>query len=285
MKHKGIIICITAALLAFKSEEPAITLQKAINRNMVQVNIRNLGAYNGQSCMMELINKTNKALKIEVEPGRKLIASEDKYQNLLVVKNEVIHLKPVDKTNFKLNAFCCESNDAGPPLNHSYKVNQLADSGLVKLAGFVSANHSQLSKTSVQQAVWAISNNHASAAISVTNEKEMNLKYLVAKLKNEPVPWYMIKQHFYQLPNGRIHLTNDSLEGNMAYTNGGWTYSKLNVYDLKDNGVLISIGKWLKPGINETYEVALNIKKLKPGKYKITLEDDKQIFTQKDIVI
>jgi hypothetical protein len=285
MIHKNILIPMAVIAVAFKTEDASISLQEAINKNIVTVNVTNLGAYNGESCILEITNKAVKPLKIDIEPGRRLLASESKYQDLLIVKGESIHLKPGDKKSTRINAYCCESNDAGPRQNLSYKINRLADSNMVKLAGFVNTNIRHLSKNSIQQAVWAISNNHASAAISVSNEKEMSLKYFVSKLKNEPIPWYLIKQHIYLLPNGRIHLVNDSLEGKLAYTNSGWTYSKLNLYDIKDNGVLISIGQWLKPGINESYEVALDIKKLKPGKYKICLEDEKQIFTQKDVEI
>ena len=113
----------------------------------------------------------------------------------------------------------------------------------------------------------------------------MSLKNMVCAIKNEPIPWYIIKQKIFQTANGQIHLVNDSLLGKMAYSNNEWCYSKLNIYDTKNNAVLISIGNWLKPGTNSVYDVALPIKNLNTGKYKLTLENDKQIFTQKDIQI
>jgi hypothetical protein len=139
--------------------------------------------------------------------------------------------------------------------------------------------------TSIQQAIWAISNNHTSAAISTNSEKEMSLKNLVCTLKNEPIPWYVIKQKIFQTPNGRIHLVNDSLLGKMDYTNTKWCYSKLSIYDVHANAILISIGNWLQPGINNSYNVALSVKQLAKGKYTLTLENDSQIFSQKDIQI
>jgi len=110
-------------------------------------------------------------------------------------------------------------------------------------------------------------------------------KNMVCAIKNEPIPWYIIKQKIFQTQNGQIHLVNDSLLGKMAYTNSGWTYSKLNIYDTKDNAVLISIANWLQPGTNAVYNVALPIKQLAKGKYKLTLENDAQIFTQREIQI
>ena len=280
-----IITLLTALCFGFMNEIPVMTLQEAMNKKLTEVNIVSLGSYQGESVIMEIKNLSTKPLRINVEPGRVLKAPDDKYQNLLIVQGRQFIMKPNGSSAERLNAFCCESNDAGPAQNLKYKPHQLADSSLVKLASYVHTNKSSLGTNSIQQAIWAISNKHATAAITISNEKELNMKHLVAQLKNEPVPWYIIKQKVYQLQNGRIHLVNDTLEGKMAYTSSGWTYSKLNIYDPKDNGVLISIGSWLKPGINNTYPVNIDVKKLPKGKYKLTLEDEKQIFTQKDIEI
>jgi hypothetical protein len=283
---KTIIIISSAILLvAFSNINNSITLQEAMDKNLVAVKIKSVGSYQGESAIIELHNLTKNTLKIDVEAGRKLIAGEDPYQNLLVVRQEQLIVNAGAKTSKKIVGFCCESSDSGPKNGLSYKPNKLADSSLVKLARYINTNYSQLNTTSIQQAIWAISNNHQTAAIGTNSEKEMSLKNLVSTLKNEPIPWYIIKQKIYQTGDGRIHLVNDSLLGKMAYSNNEWTYSKLNIYDTKDNAVLMSIGNWLKPGSNNVYEVALPIKNLSKGKYKLTLENEKQIFTQKDIQI
>lgn len=278
------IISLTLVLFAFSVTDTSITLQEAIDKNLVKVKIKSLGHYQGESSLMEIQNLTKNDLNIKVEAGRKLICDKDEYQNLLVVREQEILVKANTKSSKNIVGFCCESDDRGPSEGLAYKVNMMADTSLVKLARYISANHKQLSNSSIQQAVWAISNNHGSAAVTVTNEKEMSLKNLVCNLKGEPIPWYIIKQRIYQTPNGNIHLVNDSLYGKMAYTNPAWSYSKLNIYDTKDNAVLISIGGWLKPG-SSVYDVAIPIKNLSKGKYKLTLENDKQVFTQKEILI
>lgn len=279
------LLCITLVLFAFSAIDSSMSLQQAIDSNLVKVKIKSLGHYQGESTVMEIQNLTKNDLNIKVEAGRKLIAGKEEYQNLLVVRQQEILVKANSKASKNIVGFCCESDDRGPANDLAYSVNKMADSSLVKLANYINTNYSQLSSNSVQQAIWAISNNHGSAAVGVTNEKEMSLKHLVCNLKGEPLPWYVIKQRIHQTPNGVIHLVNDSLYGKMAYNNGGWTYSKLNIYDTKDNAVLISIGGWLKPGSNAVYDVAIPIKHLGKGKYKLTLENDKQVFTQKEILI
>lgn len=283
---KTIIISgIAIALLAFSNMNTSIDLQEAIDNKMVKIKITSLGTYQGESALMEIQNISKTDLNIEIEPGRKLNADDDKYQNLLVVKQEQLIVKAGKHSIKKVVGFCCESNDAGPNTKVKYTTKELADKNLVLLARYIDANYKQLQTQSIQQAVWAVSNNHATAAITTNNEKEMSLKNMVCAIKNEPIPWYIIKQKIYQTANGRIHLVNDSLIGKMAYSNSEWTYSKLNIYDTKNNAVLISIGNWLQPGNNNVYNVALPIQHLAKGKYKLTLENDKQIFTQKDIMI
>lgn len=280
-----ISVCSGILLMAFASINNSISLQEAIDKKMVLVKIKSVGTYQGESTVMEIKNLTKNNLTIDIEPGRKLLADEDPYQNLLVVKQEQFFVSAGKSVSKKITGYCCESSDSGPKNGLGYKPNKLADSNLVKLSRYINNNYTQLNTTSIQQAIWAISNNHATAAIGTNSEKEMSLKNLVSTLKNEPIPWYIIKQKIYQTGDGRIHLVNDSLLGKMAYSNNEWCYSKLNIYDTKDNAVLISIGNWLKPGRNAIYDVALPIKNLSAGKYKLTLENDKQIFTQKDIQI
>jgi len=280
-----IILCIATLLVAFSNVTTTMSLQEAMNKNIIKVKIKSLGGYQGESTIMELQNISKNNLKIIVEPGRKLLADDEKYQNLLVVKQEEILVNAGSKATRKITGFCCESSDSGPKSDLKYKPNNMADTSLVHLAKYINHNYGQLTTSAIQQAIWAISNNHESAAIGATNEKEMSLKNLVCTLKNEPIPWYIIKQQIFQTSNGRIHLVNDSLYGKMAYNNSEWCYSKLNVYDKQNNAVLISIGGWLQPGSNSIYNVALPIKQLAKGKYKLTLENDKQIFTQKDIQI
>jgi hypothetical protein len=265
--------------------DTSVTLQQAIDQHLVKVKIKSLGGYQGETANMEIQNLTKNDLEIKVEPGRRLKSDKDKYQDLLVVREQQILVKAYSKAAKTITGYCCESSDSGPAANLNYKANIMADTSLVRLAKYINANFKQLGSTSIQQAIWAISDKHGSAAISTASEKEMSLKNLVCNLKGEPIPWYVIKQQIYQTPNGQIHLVNDSLYGKMAYTNGAWCYSKLNIYDAKDNAVLISIGNWLKPGSNTVYDIAIPIKNLGKGKYKLTLENEKQVFTQKEILI
>ncbi|MBL7918359.1 MAG: hypothetical protein JNM96_08170 [Bacteroidia bacterium] len=280
-----ILTCIAIIFMAFADYTESYTLQEALNRNLIDVKINSLGVYQGQSAMIEVKNKTSKNFIIKIEAGRKLKAREDKYQDLLVVKQEDLIVKSNAKASTKVVGFCCESNDAGPKNNLKYLPNQMADTNLIKLAKYINLNYTQLNTSAVQQAIWAISNNHGSAAITVLNEKEMTLKNLVCTIKNEPIPWYIIKQRIYQTTNGRIHLCNDTLQGKINYTNGAWTYSKLNIYDKEKNAVFISVGSWLKPGSNSVYDVNLPIKTLPKGKYTLSLENEQQVFTQRDIEI
>jgi hypothetical protein len=280
-----IILFLSCAVFSFVTMNTGVTLQQAIDQNLVRVKIKSLGGYQGETASMEIQNLTKNDLDIKVEPGRRLKSDKDEYQDLLVVREQEILVKANSKATKTITGYCCESSDSGPGANLVYKANTMADTSLVRLAKYINTNFKQLGNTSIQQAIWAISDKHGSAAITTASEKEMSLKNLVCNLKGEPIPWYVIKQQIYQTPNGQIHLVNDSLYGKMAYSNGEWTYSKLNIYDTKNNAVLISIGNWLKPGSNAVYDVAIPIKNLGKGKYKLTLENEKQVFTQKEILI
>jgi len=283
---KKLVIITTAIIaLACKDYTDMYTLEEVLSKGWVKVKINSLGKFQNESATMEIKNISNKNLVVNIEAGRRLKASEDPFQDLLIVKNEMLAVNAHSVKKATINGFCCESSDRCPKNNLVYSVNTMADTSLVKVAQYISTNFSFVSSGSVQQAIWAISNNHPSAAISVKNEKEISLKYMVCKLKNEPIPWYVIKQRIFNLPNGRIYCCNDTLEGKFTYSNDKWSYTSLNVYNEKDNAMLITIKSWLPPGTNNNYELTLPVKSLPKGKYRIRLENEERIYREKEIMI
>ncbi len=278
------------ALLAFYSfryshTKQLIGLQEALNKKWISLKATSIGGYQGETVFIEVKNLTGKELNLEIEPGMRLKAGEDKYQDLLVVKSEELIVNAGQTSTKKIHAYCCESSDLSPKSNLIYKPGTNTEPGLTEIAKYISNNFGELNKSAVQQAIWAISNKHPSAAISVVGEKEMTLKKLVCSIKNEPIPWYMIKQKIYQLPNGIIQTCNDSLLGSFSYNNTAWRYTYLNIYNEKDKAVYMSIGSWLPPGNNINYAVNLPIKNLPPGKYYLRLENEFEILSNKPVEI
>ena len=76
------ILSIALAMFAFSKINTSISLQQAINNGAVKVKIKSLGQYQGESTVMEIQNLTKSDLHIMVEPGRKLIADKEEFQNL-----------------------------------------------------------------------------------------------------------------------------------------------------------------------------------------------------------
>ncbi|MGE0568765.1 MAG: hypothetical protein AB7O73_12505 [Bacteroidia bacterium] len=283
---KTVIAFITGIfMMSYYLMPETLTLKEAMAKNLVSAKVTALGGFQGEVAEIEIANKSSRPFFIEVEPGRIFNSDKTEFQNLINVKKQTILVNSKDKERRKIIGFCCESTDKCPKISNTYKTSHYKDTSLILLANYISNFYESISKSSIQQAVWAISNKHESAAIGVSNEKEQSLKYLVCTIKNEPIPWYVIKQKIYTLPNGNIHLVNDSLSGKISYSISKWTYSYINLYDNENNEVLISIGTWLKPGAKNELPVDLAISKLRRGNYELRLENESEIVTHKTIQI
>src|SRR5688500_18592205 len=122
---------------------------------------------------------TKDPLIIMTEPGRRLNSVIDKNQDLLVVDEYFIALKSGEQKTETVKAYCCQSRNYSPAKNSDYTLNQMADSGLVKLATWLSTRYYDTGTE--QSAVWAISDHRSTGNISGTVDSLVKpLRELVA---------------------------------------------------------------------------------------------------------
>src|ERR1043165_6994706 len=112
-----IIFFLSLAVFSFVNMNTSITLQQAMDQNLVKVKVKSLGGYQGETASMEIQNLTKNDLDIKVEPGRRLKSDKDEYQDLLVVREQEILVKANSRTTKNITGYCCESSDSGPASN------------------------------------------------------------------------------------------------------------------------------------------------------------------------
>jgi hypothetical protein len=219
-----------------------------------------------------------------VEAGRRLNSLEEKHQDILIIKEEVILLGKLEDKWFKVKGYCCQADNHSPTQNAKYDVNKLADSNLVQVARFL--NSGSFDAHVEQQAIWAISDKRPTANIAGKNDSlNTALRSLVSSLKGEPVPWYTIISRTFVYSSGAMQNFPQLLRGKLNYSNDKDAYVTLFIYDSKGLPVCLIRDQWLKACSGKDYDLNVPIKGLAKGKYTIGLKTAEKELTKREFEI
>lgn len=274
---KTVILALVLLAAQLRGGHQRLSLQKALDKKLVTATATSLGGYQGMCISFAVKNLTKDSLVILVEPGRRMNSLEDKNQDILIVKQELLALKAHEEKRTTLKGYCCQMANFAPAAGARYAVNKLADSNLVKLARFL--NVMEFDKNAEQEAVWAISDNRSAANISSESDSlTQSLREVTAMLKGEELPWYRIISRKYVYGNGAISVVNLRLLGLISYSNDKENYATLLVKDEKGIQVCAVKSEWLRVARDQVYKLDLPIKGLAKGRYSIELNTpDKQL--------
>ena len=275
-----ISICVLMISLQMTATRQKMYLQKALDLKIVKANVKSLGGYQGYCIKMELKNLSNDSLIIVVEAGRRLNSMDEKNQDILITREEIIAMKKQENRSFDVKGYCCQSNNHAPTPGSKYDVNKMADNNLVSVANYLSL--SKLDADIEQQAIWAISDNKPTANVASVNDSLLlPLKQLVANLKGEKLPWYSMITKTVLFGGGTMQTYPLYLRGKLNYSNDKEDYVSLYVFDEKGLPVCEIKSQWLVPCSNKDYNLNIPVKGLAKGKYTIELKTpEKQLAKQ-----
>lgn len=272
MSHKVFVILLLLSFQTnyFYAKHLKMNLQRALDSKLVKATATSLGGYQGYCVKVELKNLSPDSLEVIFEAGRRLNSLKEEFQDILVVKEQLIVLGRREEKCFEVKGYCCQASNRSPASNLKYEVKQMADTGLVRLANYLSANN--FNRDAEQHAIWAISDKKSTAGITSTNDSTLlPLRQLVSNLKGEKLPWYTIISSTYVYNNGVIETNALWLRGKIKYTNDKADYITLQVYDKKGKNVCLIRYEWKDAGNNEDYQLNIPLKGLAKGKYTIEL--------------
>jgi hypothetical protein len=283
MRH-SIVIGFLLITLYMQARHQSLSLQSALDKKLVKAKVTSLGGFQGFCINMALKNLSKDSLVIFIEPGRRLNSVDDKYQDILIVKQEIIALQGGAEKVFKVKGYCCQASNSSPSKDAKYEVNKLADSNLVMIARYLNA--SKLETNVEQQAIWAISDREPTAAITSKNDSlVLPLRRLVAAMKGEKLPWYTIVSETYVYPNGVISVFPLLLKGKMEYVVNNDSYITLRIVNEKGLPVCLLKSEWRKASANSDYDLNIPIKGLGKGKYTIELSTENKGAVKKEFEI
>ncbi len=283
MKTSRIFLASIASIVLLQpaqAKRNRVTLEYALQKNLVKTCIQALGGHSGYCVSMHVKNTTPDSLEVLIEAGRKLNSVDPNEQDLLVVKEERVALKRGEEKKVVLKSYCCQLANYSPRAGSAFDLKSNWDTSLVKVARFL--NNSTYNSSEEQQAVWAISEGRSSASVTGKDDSSTyQLRRFIAAVKGEVLPWYTVLSHTRVQRSGEIISKATGLRGVLTCTASEQQYAYLQLLD--ENGRLVApvTGNWYYPGKNEQL-VNLPLDGLAHGQYRLQIVSDKGvILTQK----
>jgi hypothetical protein len=185
---------LVSLLCSSVSDAAIVPLEQVLSRGIVNANVRSLGGNLGYCMEAELHNATVDTLEVYVEPGRLLKPYITWYQDIIVMKRQDFRLLPGACSSYRLYAFCCNYGKAAPKPNSVYSIGPMANDSLLKLCRFM--NTVQLNESTVQQAVWVVSDHKDINGVYTKGDSfpsVMGLKRVLASITGQRPTPYMIE--------------------------------------------------------------------------------------------
>lgn len=156
---RSIILFLAVCFLANIAQAASVDIQTAVSKKMLSVTASGNGGYQGLCLKLNLGNQTMNPISIAVPPGLIFTDQDKGAQNLMVVEEYIVELKPKQSKVLDLQTMCIEHHDYSPAGGDLFVMNTLAAGYLNELASLIAKNDFQ--NSTAQSAVWAITDKTA----------------------------------------------------------------------------------------------------------------------------
>ncbi len=91
-----------------------LSIESALKYDLISYEIVNNGSHKGECVTINLQNKTSRALSLMIESGRNLISTDTNKQDILIVKEALFALTPMESSTKNLFGFCSQAHKKFP---------------------------------------------------------------------------------------------------------------------------------------------------------------------------
>jgi hypothetical protein len=167
------------------------TLQEAVLKNLIQVNMESSGGFSENCVSIKIHNLEAIPLCIVIDPGLILDNLNEKQQDIIVVKKLKMKLYPQETKDTMVYGFCCQSHNGSPIYGQKFRIGKMADTLMVKLCNYLSSH--KVNSGIAQSAVWTISDRHQIASIGHLKDTSITeILKICSKFLNVALPWFSV---------------------------------------------------------------------------------------------
>jgi hypothetical protein len=256
-----------------------VSMGKLVETGLLDIKVEILKK-NKNGLNVTLENKTEDSLKVWIEPGRRFIAKDSIYQDWFIADERMITIIPAGTVEQDLLGFCCQVHDRGPADGAKYNIGYMAPDTWIQLATLIHQN--DFPRGASQHAVWCLSDNLPVSSIYHEDETKVRpLRELVANIKGEPLPWYMLT---YEKDTARLFSNiHERLLGTVQYYLRNSAVVTINVRSSTGEVVKVLVKEsGLGPGMHKL-PVDLNVKGWPKGNYEVMIYTDYATLVSKSV--
>ncbi len=249
----------------------------ALAEGKILLTINSTGGHSGQCVRIKFERLTDKPFKLVVPAGHVFANSDSTYQDIVVLKDEEIALNQKNNSMLLYGA-CAEGKNGGPRENMEFKLGQMAQGNLLKMAVYI-AKERLWAHEEAQQAIWCITDSN-----SVASLRHPGLLATACQLMNVPKPEYHLKYAKPRPANPNAQRTVRplpimpapeplSVEGEFLYQTNVHTEVSILVKNEANETVRTIYDKHPHPPGLGKYSFYFKTNKLPKGNYRVVLYD------------
>ena len=268
MKAKICILFFFVMIVTEKSfaRKDTVSIEKAFTNKLIKLDIKGKGGYQGPCISMQMKSQITDSMIVYVEAGRRLDSKDSTQQDILVVKDLFVMLSSMQEKTVDVTGYCCQAHNGAPKEKSIFFVGMSAEKNLYELGRYL--NKAKLNSSSIQNAVWCISDNNELSSVTDDGSEEVGkLRRFLSKLKGIEMPWYNI---FYKKEKGVLFSGKpEKVTGNIDYYISDFSQVIVNIRDMKGSIVKsFPVGSQVARG-NHTFNLNWDASQMPKGKYVI----------------
>jgi hypothetical protein len=282
----SILLLGSFSVIHFKTEKKpiGISAETASKTGIINLKIKGKGGYQEECIEAELKNNLSTDTLIRFEAGRRLIAEDSAMQDILIIRELIVHLAAKELKKIDLFGFCCRADRHGPSKNSVFDVGHMTDSSWIKLCRLLS--ETVYPKNVMQSAVWVLSNDHAINSIHNDNEADFEkmqklYKYLSGVKGIKYVyPWYTV---IYKPDTSRVFSNRpEKMFGKISYNLPHHANVDMIVRNIDNLTVATIFSNQAQSPNTYDFRFTLNISILPKGKYNLLVLADNHLILKKE---
>lgn len=276
-----ICLAIVASWVAYA--DAPMDLQDAIAQGLATVTAKSQGGHTGKVLLLEVTNKQQKYVTINVPTGLQFQSVYDGEQDLMVTQGVQMVLGAGATKKITVNAMCIQPSNSSPAIGSRFLVGSMAGDTLVQLAKYI-AEHN-LQDALGQSAVWTMVRNEGLENVFGHDAKKLSdLVAFMSGITGMSQPWYSKEK--LPPPPGQVFSAEPSmLHGTYTFHLDEKGFADLAIYDSVGRQVFLFLEHFEVLLGDNRLKFKLTVKGYKPGKYYARLFLDGELKEEKEFEI
>ena len=271
-------LCTTVNHLFGKEAEKFISIENAIGKNSLKVQLQSLGGHWDECIEIEITNLLSDSIFVLIEAGRILESEDPKEQDIVIVKERRLAIGPLGKFITRLRGFCGQSHNSSPRKGSKFYIGKMGNKALIAVARFI--DRGKFPSQAIQNAIWVMTNNNPISSIHDEDPELVRpLVNLVGELKGIKIPWYTMtfEQDTAMLFSGRPEMLSAQISYRIS------SNARVDMNLRTEDGKIIRrfMTSQLHNPDKYTYDLKLNVNGWRPGNYYFHLYADGNLKIKK----